>query len=250
MEWSIMKLQGKVAIITGAASGMGYGEAIRFAKEGAKVIVADLNLEGAQAVAKEIKAMGGEAAAVAVNVMKTEDILHCVKVTEETFGPVDILVNNAGVFDKYTKSLDTSLDQWNFFMNVNLTSVFEFSNAVLPSMIDRGTGSIVNIASVAGLVAGKGGAAYTATKHGVIGYTKHLSSEYARYGIKINAICPGTIETPLVKDVLANISKELVPTRTFGQVEQVADLAVFLASDEAKFMSGAAVPIDGGFTIQ
>ncbi|MFJ7746678.1 SDR family NAD(P)-dependent oxidoreductase [Peribacillus sp. NPDC097295] len=245
-----MRLKDKVAIITGAASGMGQGEAIRFAKEGAKVVVADLNLEGAQSVAEEIKAMGGEAIAVEVNVMKTEDILNCVKVTEDTFGPVDVLVNNAGVFDKYAKSLDTTLNQWNFFLNINLTSVFEFSNAVLPSMIERGTGSIVNIASVAGLVAGKGGAAYTATKHGVIGYTKHLSSEYARYGIKINAICPGTIETPLVKDVLAGISKDLVPTRSFGQVEEVADLAVFLASDEAKFISGTAVPIDGGFTIQ
>ncbi|MFF2455524.1 SDR family NAD(P)-dependent oxidoreductase [Peribacillus simplex] len=245
-----MRLKDKVAVITGAASGMGQGEAIRFAKEGAKVVVADLNLEGAQAVAEGIKAFGGEAIAVAVNVMNTEDIINCVKVTEKTFGPVDVLVNNAGVFDKYEKSLDTTLDQWNFFLNINLTSVFEFSNAVLPSMIERGTGSIVNIASVAGLVAGKGGAAYTATKHGVIGYTKHLSSEYARYGIKINAICPGTIETPLVKDVLAGIPKDLIPTRTFGQVEQVADLAVFLASDEAKFISGAAVPIDGGFTIQ
>ena len=245
-----MRLQNKVAIITGAASGMGQGEAIRFAKEGAKVVVADLNLEGAQAVAEEIKAAGGEAIAVAVNVMKTEDILNCIKVTEETFGPVDVLVNNAGVFDKYQKSLDTTLDQWNFLLGINLTSLFEFCNAVLPSMIERQTGSIVNICSVAGLVAGKGGAAYTASKHGAIGYTKHLSSEYARYGIKINAICPGTIETPLVKDVLAGLSKEAVPTRTFGQVEEVADLAVFLASDEAKFMSGAAVTIDGGFTIQ
>lgn len=245
-----MRLQNKVAIITGAASGMGQGEAIRFAKEGAKVVVADLNFEGAQAVAEEIKAAGGEAIAVSVNVMKTEDILNCIKVTEETFGPVDVLVNNAGVFDKYQKSLETTLDQWKFLIDINLTSMFDFCNAVLPSMIERQTGAIVNICSVAGLVAGKGGAAYTASKHGAIGYTKHLSSEYARYGIKINAICPGTIETPLVKDVLAGLSKEAVPTRTFGQVEEVADLAVFLASDEAKFMSGTAVTIDGGFTIQ
>ncbi|MGA4516072.1 SDR family NAD(P)-dependent oxidoreductase [Solibacillus silvestris] len=245
-----MRLQNKVAIITGAASGMGQGEAIRFAKEGAKVVVADLNFEGAQAVAEEIKAAGGEAIAVSVNVMKTEDILNCIKVTEETFGPVDVLVNNAGVFDKYQKSLETTLDQWKFLIDINLTSMFEFCNAVLPSMIERQTGAIVNICSVAGLVAGKGGAAYTASKHGAIGYTKHLSSEYARYGIKINAICPGTIETPLVKDVLAGLSKEAVPTRTFGQIEEVADLAVFLASDEAKFMSGTAVTIDGGFTIQ
>lgn len=245
-----MRLAGKTAIITGSASGMGRGEALRFAQEGANVVVADLNLEGAQNVVAEIKALGGEAVAVAVNVMKVDDIANCVKVAEDTFGPVDVLVNNAGVFDKYAKSLDTTLDQWNFFLNINLTSVFAFSNAVLPSMIERKTGAIVNIASVAGMVAGKGGAAYTATKHGVIGYTKHLSAEYARYGVKINAICPGTIETPLVKDVLATIPKDLVPTRTFGQVDEVADLAIFLASDEAKFMSGAIVPIDGGFTIQ
>jgi NAD(P)-dependent dehydrogenase (short-subunit alcohol dehydrogenase family) len=133
---------------------------------------------------------------------------------------------------------------------INLTSVFEMTNAVLPSMIKRGTGSIVNIASVAGLVAGKGGAGYTASKHAVVGYTKHLASEYARYGVKINAICPGTIETPLVKDVIANIPTDLVPARRFGQVEEVAELAAFLASDESKFMNGAAVPIDGGFTVQ
>lgn len=245
-----MRLKDKVAIITGAASGMGQSEAIRFAKEGAKVVVVDLNLEGAQAVAAEITANGSEAIAVAVNVTSKEEIINCVKATEKAFGRIDILVNNAGVFDQYAKALDVTTEQWNFILNVNLTSVFEFSKAVLPGMIERGKGAIVNIASVAGLVAGKGGASYTASKHGVIGLTKHLSSEYARFGVKINAICPGTIETPLVKDVLAGISKEAVPTRTFGQVEEVTDLAVFLASDEAKFMSGAAVPIDGGFTIQ
>jgi NAD(P)-dependent dehydrogenase (short-subunit alcohol dehydrogenase family) len=245
-----MRLKNKVAIITGAASGMGQGEALRFAKEGAKVVVADLNFAGAQDVVKEIQAFGGEAIAVKVDVTKTQDIQNMVKSTEEAFGTIDILVNNAGVFDKYAKTLETSLDQWNFLININLTSVFQITNAVLPSMIERKTGSIVNIASVASLVAGKGGAAYTATKHGVIGYTKHVASEYARFGIKVNAICPGTIETPLVKDVIANIPTDLVPARRFGQVEEVADLAVFLASDESKFMNGVAVPIDGGFTIQ
>lgn len=245
-----MRLKNKVAIITGAASGMGRGHAVRFAKEGAKVVVADMNFTGVQEVVKEIQVFGGEAVAVEVNVNKTEDIQKMVKTAVETFGPVDILINNAGIFDKYAPSLDTTLDQWNFMISTNLTSMFEITNAVLPSMIERLTGSIVNIASVAGLVAGKGGAAYTASKHGVIGYTKHLASEYARYGIKINAVCPGTIETPIIKDVLANIPKDAVPVRRFGQVDEVVDLVVFLASDEAKFMSGAAVVIDGGFTIQ
>ena len=117
-------------------------------------------------------------------------------------------------------------------------------------MISRGNGSIINISSVAGLVAGKGGAAYTASKHGLIGYTKHLASVYASQGIKVNAICPGTIVTPLTKDILENIPVDQIPARRFGQQEEVAELAVFLASDQAKFMNGTAIPIDGGFTIQ
>lgn len=245
-----MRLYNKVAIITGAASGMGFAEAIQFAKEGAKVVVADINLEGAIEVVNEIKNFGGQAIPFQVDVTSTENIHRCVNAAVETFGIVDILINNAGVFDKYANVLDTTLEQWQFYLAVNLTSVFEFSKAVLPIMIENQSGAIVNIASVAGLVAGKGGAAYTASKHGVVGLTKHLSSEYARYGIKINAICPGTIETPLIKDIAHNIPKEPIPTRTFGTVEEVASLAVFLACDEAKFMNGAAVPIDGGFTIQ
>lgn len=245
-----MRLKNKVAIITGAASGMGYAEALQFAKEGAKVVVADINIDDAIKVAGEINNFGGEAIAIKVDVTNSNDIQACITKTKDVFGPVDILINNAGIFDKYATALNTTLKQWNLLLTVNLTSVFEFSKAVLPSMIERNKGAIVNIASVAGLVAGKGGAAYTASKHGVIGLTKHLSSEYAKYGIKINAICPGTIETPLIKDIINNIPKDLIPARTFGTVEEVASLAVFLASDEAKFMNGAAVPIDGGFTVQ
>ncbi|RDW20329.1 2-hydroxypropyl-CoM dehydrogenase [Oceanobacillus arenosus] len=245
-----MRLQNKVALITGAASGMGKGEALAFAKEGAKVVVADLNLEGAKEVVQEIKDNGGQALAVKVDVTKTEDIKAMVQQAKEGFGQIDILVNNAGVFDKYATSLETPLDKWNFFININLTSVFQVTNEVLPDMIARESGSIINIASVAGLVAGKGGAAYTATKHGVVGLTKNLASEYAKYGLKINAIAPGTIETPLIKDVVANIPKDTVPARRFGQVNEVAELAIFLESDEAKFMNGVVVPIDGGFTIQ
>jgi len=245
-----MRLQHKVAIITGAGSGMGRGEALRFAQEGAAVAVVDVNGAAAQAVADEIKAAGGRAIAVTADVTSSDDINQAVSQTEAAFGPIDVLVNNAGIFDKYATALDTPLERWNFLLGVNLTSMFLFSKAVLPSMIARQTGSIVNIASVAGLVAGKGGAVYTVSKHGVIGLTKNLSSDYARYGIKINAICPGTIETPLIKDIVDSIPKDPVPARRFGQVDEVADLAVFLASNEAAFMNGAAVPIDGGFTIQ
>lgn len=245
-----MRLQNKIALITGSASGMGKGEALAFAKEGAKVVVADLKLEGAKEVVQEIKDNGGQALAVQVDVTKIDDIKAMVQQAKEEFGQIDILVNNAGVFDKYATSLETPLEKWNFFININLTSVFQVTNEVLPEMIERESGSIINIASVAGLVAGKGGAAYTATKHGVVGLTKHLAAEYAKHGLQINAIAPGTIETPLIKDVVANIPKDTVPARRFGQVDEVAELAIFLGSDEARFMNGVVVPIDGGFTIQ
>ncbi|MFQ3904839.1 SDR family NAD(P)-dependent oxidoreductase [Staphylococcus sp. Mo2-7] len=206
-----MRLKDKVALITGSASGMGRAEALRYAEEGAKVVVADMNIEGAQEVVQEIIENGYQALAIKADITKTEDIHNMVDKTKEVFGSIDILVNNAGIFDKYQTSLDTDLDKWNFLLNINLTSTFQLSNAVLPDMIEKQNGAIVNIASVAGLVVGKGGAAYTTAKHAVIGYTKHLASEYAKYNIKINAIAPGTIETPLIKDVADSIPKDSVP---------------------------------------
>jgi NAD(P)-dependent dehydrogenase (short-subunit alcohol dehydrogenase family) len=245
-----MKLKNKVALITGAASGMGKGEALAFAKEGAKVVIADLDLEGAQEVVHEIEENGGEALAIETDVTDTENIKSMVKKSRDTFGQIDILINNAGVFDKYETLLDTEKDRWDFLVNINLTSVYQVSKEILPEMIERGDGSIINIASVAGLVAGKGGAAYTATKHGVIGLTKHMASEYAESGVQINAIAPGTIETPLIADVKDSIPTDNIPARRFGQLEEVAELAMFLASGEAKFINGVTVPIDGGFTIE
>lgn len=244
-----MKLQDKVAIITGAASGMGKAEALRFASEGAKVVVADLNLEGAAEVVQEIKRNGGEGLAVKVNVTDPVDIENMVALATDTFGKIDILVNNAGIFDKYTNSLDTTEEQWDLIFNVNLKSVYKITNAVLPGMIQRGKGAIVNIASIAGLVAQMGGAAYTASKHGVIGYTKHLAAVYSSKGIKINAIAPGTIQTPLTEEMLKTRPTNKIPLDRFGLDYEVADLAVFLASDEAKFMNGSIVPIDGGYTV-
>lgn len=245
-----MKLENKVALITGSASGMGKGEALAFAKEGAKVVVADLNLEGAQEVVREIEENGGEGLAVEVDVTDIAAIQAMVKEAKGAFGQIDILVNNAGVFDKYQTILDTEIDRWNFLVNVNLTSVYQVSKEILPDMIERGEGAIVNIASIAGLVAGKGGAAYTATKHGVIGLTKHMASEYAESGIQVNAIAPGTIETPLIADVKDTIPTDNIPARRFGQLEEVAELAMFLASGDAGFVNGVTIPIDGGFTTE
>lgn len=245
-----MLLKDKVAIITGGASGMGKAEALAFAEKGAKVVIADINYEGAQKVVNEIVVNDGSAIALQVNMTNSAKINDMVQVILSELGQIDILVNNAGVFDKYKTSLETSEEDWDFIFNINLKSIFLLSNSVLPGMISRGNGTIINISSVAGLVAGKGGAAYTASKHGLIGYTKHLASVYASQGIKVNAICPGTIVTPLTKDILDNIPVDNIPARRFGQQEEVAELAVFLASDQAKFMNGTAIPIDGGFTIQ
>lgn len=245
-----MRLENKVAIITGAASGMGQAEAQLFAREGAKVVVADLNLEAAEETVKSITDEGGEAIAVKVDVTKTDELENLVKEATDTYGQIDILVNNAGLFDKYATSLDTTKDQWEFIFAINITAPFELTNLVLPGMIERGMGSIVNIASVAGMVAGKGGAAYTSSKHAMMGYTKHLASVYGKDGIKINAICPGTISTPLIKDVVANIPTDPIPVKRIGEAHEVAELALFLASDEGNFLQGALIPIDGGFTIQ
>lgn len=245
-----MKLDGKVAIITGSASGMGLEEAQLFAREGAKVIIADVNIEAGKKVASDIKAGGGEATFIEVNMRDSASVQALVDKTVETYGSLDIVVNNAGIFDKYASILDTSEEQWDLILDVNLKGIYLMAKAAIPGMIERGGGTFVNIASVAGLVAAKGGASYTASKHGVIGLTKHMVSEYAKDGIRTNAIAPGTIVTPLIKDVVANIPTDPVPMRRFGQPNEVAELAVFLASDEAQFMNGAIVPIDGGFTLQ
>ncbi|ASV69108.1 glucose 1-dehydrogenase [Cytobacillus sp. FSL W7-1323] len=244
-----MRLQNKVAIITGAASGMGKAEALRFASEGAKVIVADLNMEGAEAVVTEIKENNGEALAVKVNVTEQADLENMVKTAMDNYGQIDVVINNAGIFDKYTNSLETTEQQWDLIFDINVKAIYKITNLVLPNMIKRGEGTIVNIASIAGLVAQMGGAAYTASKHAVVGYTKHIAAVYGSKGIKINAIAPGTIRTPLTADMLKTRPTNKIPLDRFGNDYEVADLAVFLASDESKFMNGAVVPIDGGYTI-
>ena len=244
-----MRLNQKTAIVTGAGSGMGQAEAIAFAKEGAKVVVADVNLATAEATRDAIVAAGGEAIAVAVDVTRLADLQNLVDTTLATYGRIDVLVNNAGIFDYYTNSLDTSEDLWDKIFAINVKSMFQLSNLVLPHMQAQKQGAIINICSSAGLVANMGGAAYTASKHAVAGYTKHLAAVYGKDGIKINAICPGTIRTAMTAEMLKTRPTDKIPLDRFGEVGEVVDLAVFLASDEARFMNGALVPIDGGFTI-
>ncbi len=192
------QLAGKSALITGGGSGLGRAQAIRFAEEGASVAIADINLDAARAVAREIPDGGRAALAVAINVTDETSVRAAVQKVAEAFGGIDTLSNTAGVFDNFTQSLDTSRELWDRIVAVNLTSVFLVCNAVLPHMIGRGRGVILNIASGAGLRGGGGGAAYTSTKHGVVGYTPQLAAAYGHKGIRVNAIAPGLIDTPMV----------------------------------------------------
>ncbi|MDK6926351.1 SDR family NAD(P)-dependent oxidoreductase [Actinotignum sp. GS-2025g] len=240
----------KTAVITGAASGMGLTEAKLFAERGYKVALLDVNEDGLKSAVAEIKAAGGEAASFTIDLTDHDSIIATVAEVEKEFEHIDVLVNNAGVFDKYQASLDTPRERWDFLLAINLTSVFDMTNAVLPGMLKRGEGAVVNIASVAGIVAAKGGAAYTAAKHAVIGYTKHLASEYSKEGIRFNAVAPGTIVTPLVAGIVDSIPTDPVPLRRFGQPEEVAEAVFFLADGKAGFVNGTTLTVDGGFTIQ
>ena len=244
-----MKLEGKVAIITGGASGMGLEDVKLFAKEGAKVAIIDVAEDALNKAADEVKAAGGEAIGIKCDLTNNDDILAAVAKVMETYGKIDILVNNAGIFDKYASVLDTDDRLWDLVMGVDLKGMFHMTKAVLPHMLKAGKGNIVNIASVAGIVAGKGGAAYMAAKHAAIGLTKNVCFNYAKEGIRVNAICPGTIVTPLIADIVDTIPNDNIPARRFGQPEEVAELAIFLAGDEAGFLNGQAIAIDGGFTI-
>ncbi|AIE82391.1 MULTISPECIES: SDR family NAD(P)-dependent oxidoreductase [Actinotignum] len=240
----------KTAVITGAASGMGLTEAKLFAERGYKVALLDVNEDGLKSAVAEIKAAGGEASSFTIDLTDHDSIIATVAEVEKEFEHIDVLVNNAGVFDKYQASLDTPRERWDFLLAINLTSVFDMTNAVLPGMLKRGEGAVVNIASVAGIVAAKGGAAYTAAKHAVIGYTKHLASEYSKEGIRFNAVAPGTIVTPLVAGIVDSIPTDPVPLRRFGQPEEVAEAVFFLADGKAGFVNGTTLTVDGGFTIQ
>ncbi|UJL46356.1 3-oxoacyl-ACP reductase [Virgibacillus sp. NKC19-16] len=249
------KLDGKVTFITGAGSGMGRSQAILFAKEGAKVIAADINVDGVQEVVDQIKSDGGEALAVETDVSKKDSVEKAVNKELDHFGQIDVLSNTAGILDDYAPSLETSEDLWDKIMNINLKGIYYLTNAVLPQMVEREKGTVINVASLASFVAGGGGAAYTAAKHGVAGYTKQLAYDYGKKGIKANAIAPGSVKTGLTEEILVEGSDaeeraNEVPAGRYGQPEEIANVALFLASDDSSFMHGAVVPVDGGWTIQ
>jgi NAD(P)-dependent dehydrogenase (short-subunit alcohol dehydrogenase family) len=248
-------LQGKVVLITGAGSGLGRESAVELAGEGSRIAVMDMNLEGAVETVALITAAGGDAFAIEGNVADSASVQAMVATVLDHFGTIDILVNNAGVVGELKPVHEVSEESWDFVMGVDMKGVFLCSKYVIPTMLAKGKGVIINIASVSGFLASATGVEYTSAKHGVTGLTKQLAYDYGHQGIRSIAIGPGVIETPLTKDWTCEGGPfhELTmdaPAGRYGRPIDVARLVCFLASDEADFMHGHTIPIDGGSIIR
>ncbi|MCK9860858.1 SDR family oxidoreductase [Paenibacillus sp. ATY16] len=246
------RLADKVAIITGAGSGMGREEALLFAREGAKVVATDINEAAVLAVVKEIEAEGGAATAIAHNVASEEQWMSVVAAAIEAYGRIDILVNNAGI-SFAVGMLDTTVEQWDKVMNINLSSVFLGMKHVVPHMQENNGGSIVNISSIAGITGSQGAGAYTASKGAVRMLSKAAAVDYGKDNIRVNSVHPGFIETPMSKEFVGNeqmlawfLSQTALPR--VGQAVEVAKAVLFLASDDASYLTGIELPVDGGVT--
>ncbi|WP_391117832.1 SDR family oxidoreductase [Psychrobacillus sp. L3] len=250
-----MRLEGKVAIVTGAASGMGKAIAEGYAQEGAMVVVSDMNLEGATAVAEAIKATGGEAIAVQTNVTSEDDVKSLFDVTLKTFGKLDILVNNAGIMDGMEPVGDISDERWERVFSVNTVAVMRSMRLAIPIFLEQGHGTFVNNISAGGLYGARAGAAYTASKHAVVGLTKNTAFMYADKNIRCNGFAPGAVATNIGAS-MTNInalgasrqSLGMAINPRIGQPEEIAKLAIFLGSDEASFVNGQVIAIDAGWS--
>ncbi len=244
-------LENKVAIITGAGSGIGKSTALLFAKEGAKVVVTDINEEHGNSVVKEIEANGGDAIFIKADTSKAEDSEMTVKKTIEKFGQLDIAVNNAGISGPTEPIGEYSIEAWDKVISINLSGVFYGMRYQIPEMQKAGKGSIINVASILGQVGFANSSAYAAAKHGVVGLTKTAGLEYGKSGVRVNAVGPAFIEPPLVKDSLSedayNSLAEMHSMGRLGQPNEVAELFLWLASDKASFATRAYYPIDGGY---
>jgi NAD(P)-dependent dehydrogenase (short-subunit alcohol dehydrogenase family) len=249
------RLDGKVALITGGASGMGKVASQLFAREGAKVVLSDVAEEAGEAVAAAIRDGGAQAAYVHADVSRASDAEAMVRFTVDTFGGLTVLYNNAGVFPERDGSVtETPEEVWDLTIGINLKGVYLGCRYGIPAMIQSGGGSIVNVASFVALMgAATPQIAYTASKGGVLSMTREIAVEFARRGVRANSLCPGPIETPLLQELLSDPDRRQrrlvhIPMGRFGQAEEIANAALFLASDESSYMTGTALVVDGGIT--
>lgn len=253
-----MRFQDKVAIVTGAAKGIGEAAAIGFAREGAAVAIADIDQKAGEDVASHIRDHGGKAIFSPTNLSKETDIKAMVDSVIAQWGHIDILVNNAGIYFQGDVTT-TSLEIWNRVIDVNLTGAFLCIKYSVPTMIERGKGGIINVSSEAGLVGIKGQVVYNVSKGGMIALTRSCAVDLAKHGIRVNCVCPGTTDTPLVQEavnraldpIVARSALEQVrPLNRLGAPEEIASAILYLASDEVGYATGAILSVDGGYTTQ
>jgi meso-butanediol dehydrogenase / (S,S)-butanediol dehydrogenase / diacetyl reductase len=245
-----VKLADKVALITGAGSGIGRGSALLFAKEGARIAVVDIDEESAAETARQINGQGGEAIAIRADVSSSDDARAMVDAAVKRWGAIDILYNNAATEGPICFAAQISVEQFDHVIGVNLRGTWLAMKYALPIMMQKRSGSILNVSSLAGLKATPGGAAYCASKFAVVGITQAVAIEYGKYNIRANCIIPGWIETPMVHRLfggtLPQSSVTAPPLRRIGQPEDVAKAALFLVSDDADYITGTVFPVDGG----
>lgn len=250
-----MKLKGKTTVVTGASSGIGRAIAMLFAEEGAHVVVAARREKRLDEIAAEAKKRGQEVLAIRTDVALKSDLDNLIETTIKKHGRIDVLVNNAGVMDDFSPVADVTDEMWEKVISVNLTAPFHLCRKSIPIMLEQGGGVIINISSIAGLRSGRGGAAYTASKYGLSGLTGNTAFMYADRGIRCNVICPGAVETEIMhgftdvneygaircKSGMANMPGS-------GTAEEIARIALFLATEDSSFVNGVALAADGGWT--
>lgn len=253
-----ISFKGQVALVTGAASGLGLATATAFAESGASVVLADVNEKEVQAAAKELANRGYKTLGVRCDVSKDEEVKALVEKTVETFGRLDAAYNNAGIQNQLAEAADQTLEDFDKVMGVNLQGVWSCMKYELQVMRKQGSGAIVNCSSLGGLIGGPERGIYHAAKHGVIGFTKSAAMEYAAKGIRVNDVCPGMIRTSMTDqmeasgqaEALKQMLEQNVPMKREGKAHEIADAVLFLCSDKASYITGQSISVDGGFVMR